>query len=74
MSSIYGASSVSEASKGAADVGFWLTTKEVTDDKITQLELEIKNKKLNLVRKKVTWKFICFQLIEISGKCEWSTN
>ena len=61
---------MSEASKGATNVGFWLTTKEVTDDEITQLELEIENKKLNLVRKKVTWKFICFQLIEISGKCE----
>ena len=69
-SSIHGASYVSEASEGAANVGFWLTAEEVTDNKITWLELEIENKKLNLVRKKVTWKFICFQLIEISGKCE----
>ena len=61
---------MSEASEGDTNVGFWLTTKEVTDDEIVWLELEIKNKKLNLARKKVTWKFICFQLIEVSGKCK----
>ena len=62
---IHGASYVSEASEGAADVGFWLTTEEVIDDKIACLELEIENKKLNLARKMVTWKFICFQLNEM---------
>ena len=59
-SSIHGASYVSEASEGEADVGFWLTAEEVTDNKIAHLELELENKKLNLVRKKVIWKFICF--------------
>ena len=67
---IHGALYVSEASEGEADVGFWLTAEEVTDNEIAHLKLEIKNKKLNLARKMVTWKFICFQLIEISGKCE----
>ena len=43
-------------------MGFWLTAEEVTDDEIAHLELEIENKKLNLVRKRVIWKIICFQL------------
>ena len=44
---------MSEGSEALGDVGFWLTQEEVMDDKLAHLEIELEQKRKDLMRKRV---------------------